>query len=134
MPLSRTLTVGHARNHRATDADTKKGIAVARKVAALTMRIPPIPPAGKVTTIVHPALPVAARMIALFATADASTVVTTTHHPVSVVLPALVVIQAVVNITNTDIIATDRTNQTEPWSAVHSPSHATLDKGLGEVC
>ena len=129
MPLSRSLTVGHACGHRATDADTKKGIAVARKVAALTARIPPIPPAGTVATTVHPAPPVAARRIALFATADAGTVVTTIHHPVPAVLPAPVVIQAVVDITNTDITATDRTNRTEPWSAVHSPSHATLDGG-----
>jgi len=129
---SRMRSQGHRRRH-------KKGIAVARKVAALTARILPIPPAGTVATTVHPALPVAARMIALFATANAGTIITTTHHPVPAVLPAPVVIQAVVDITNTDITntditATDSTNRTEPWSAVHSPSHATLDGGLGEVC
>jgi len=66
-------------------------------------------------------------MITLFATADTGTVVTTTHHPVPVVFPAPVVIQAVVDITNTDITTTDRTNWTGPWSAVHStiPSHPT---------
>ena len=48
----------HARGHRATDADTKRGIAVARKVAAPTLHIPPITPAGTVATIIHPAPPV----------------------------------------------------------------------------
>ena len=42
--------------------------------------------------------------------------------------------QAMVAITDTAITATDHTNWTELWSAVHSPSHAILDGGLGEVC
>ena len=87
MPLSCTLTVGHAHGPRAIDADAKRGMAVTRKVAALTTCIPRIPPVGTVTTIVHPALPVAAQMMALFTTANTGTVASTVHHRAPVVFP-----------------------------------------------
>ena len=123
---SRTWSQGHRCRHQKGDGCHKEGRCSCRAHSSNSS-------SGDSRHLVHPAPPVVARMIALFTTAAASTIVTTIHHPVPVVFPAPVVIQAVVDITNTEISATDCTNRTEPWSAVHSSSHATLDGGLGEV-
>lgn len=78
----------------------------------------------------------ASRMIALFAIADTGTVVTTTHHPVPVVFPAPVVIQAVGHHQyRHHCHRSHKLDRAMVSCAQHHsiPSHAILDGKLGEV-